>query len=320
MKEDIRKIISIIMPVFNEEGNLLQFNTSLMSVVRNMDRPYEIIYVDDGSLDGSVDILTAIAKGHPGVKVIEFDKNYGQTFAFRAGLDCSKGEIIIFIDSDLQNDPRDIPKLIEKIEEGYDIVSGWRKERKDNLVTRVIPSIMANKIISFILGIKLHDIGCSLKAYKRSVLQDIDFYGEIHRIIPVYAFNHGIKIAEVKVSHNYRKSGTSKYGISRIFKLSLDMIAAYFITRYSTKPIYFFGFIGLFLFLFGILVLVFSSIRAIFFTGIGVTPLLFISIMLLLMGVQAILMGVLAEVLMRLYYKKEPKTPYTISKIIEDSK
>ncbi|MHC4123435.1 MAG: glycosyltransferase family 2 protein [Planctomycetota bacterium] len=311
-------MLSIIIPVFNEQGNLLELDSQLSSIVKTIDRPCEVIYVDDGSTDNSYETLTSIAKRNSLVKVLKLSKNFGQTLAFKVGLDYTKGDIVVFIDSDLQNDPKDIPALLDKIDEGYDIVSGWRKKRKDNFVTRVLPSIVANKIISFILDIKLHDIGCSLKAYKRRILQDVDFYGETHRIMPIYVFNHGVKITEVVVNHNYRRYGMSKYGINRTFKLLLDIISAYFTGKYSTKPMYFFGFIGLLLVLTGVLILIFSTMRAIFISGIWITPLLFISIMLLLMGCQVVLMGLLAEILMKLYYNKKPKSLYTVSKIVQD--
>lgn len=310
-------MISIIVPVFNEEENLLEFNSGLVSTIRTINEGCEVIYVDDGSADNSYNLLFQIAKQDSGIKVLRLKRNYGQTFALKAGLDYSKGDKIVFIDSDLQNDPKDIPALLNKLDEGYDIVSGWRKKRKDNLITRVIPSVIANRLISLISGMKLHDMGCSLKAYRRSALQNIDFYGEMHRIIPIYAFNNGARIGEIEVNHNYRKKGKSKYGISRTFKLLLDILSAHFIGRYSIKPMYFFGFIGLFLFLFGFLILLFVTLRVVLFGGIWVSPLLFICIMLLLVGSQVMLMGLLAEILMKLYYQKGPQKPYIIDRRIE---
>lgn len=310
-------MISVIIPVFNEEENLLEFNAGLISATKAIDEDCEVIYVDDGSTDNSYELLFQIAKKDFRVKVLRFNRNYGQTLALKAGLDCSKGDKVVFIDADLQNDPKDIPALLNKLDKGYDIVSGWRRKRKDNLIVRVVPSVIANRLLSFISGLKLHDIGCSLKAYRRDVLQNIDFYGEMHRIIPIYAFNNGARIAEIEVSHNYRRKGQSKYGISRSFKLLLDIISAYFTGRYSAKPMYFFGFIGLFLFLFGFLILLFVILRVFLFAGVWVSPLLFICIMLLLMGSQVILMGLLAEVLMKLYYQRGPQKPYLIDRRIE---
>mgnify|MGYP001599796520 CR=1 FL=1 len=209
-----------------------------------------------------------------------------------------------------------VPALEALVKEGYDIVSGWRKERKDNIFTKIIPSLIANRLISWILGIRFHDIGCSLKAYRRNVLNGIDFYGEAHRIIPVYAFNNGAKIIEVTVRHNYRTKGVSKYGMNRIFKLFLDVISAHFTSRYFTRPLYFFGFIGLWFLLLGFFSLVMVILRVVLFKGVWISPLLFIAIMLLSIGIQVILMGILAEVLMKLYYKRDLKEPYLINKKI----
>ena len=311
-------MITIIIPVFNEENNLLEFNMRLISTLEKIDEQWEVIYIDDGSIDNSYNKLLSIAKEYPVVRALRFNKNYGQTFAFRAGLDYSKGNIIVFIDSDLQNDPADISLLLKKLKQGYDMVSGWRSKRKDNLITRIIPSIVANKLISFITGIKLHDIGCSLKAYRKSILQDIDFYGEMHRIIPIYAYNNGAKITEIQVNHHYRKTGKSKYRINRVFKLFLDVVLAYFICKYSTKPMYFFGGIGIFFLSFSIGILFFIILRVILLGGIWVSPLLFIAILLLLAGFQVILMGLLAEILIRLYYKRGVGQPYKVIRRIED--
>lgn len=233
--------LSIVLPVFNERENLPILHEKLDSVLRNLNKSYEIIMVDDGSIDGSYEVLKEIAQKDENLKVIQFRRNFGQTPATMAGIDYAKGDIIVIMDSDLQNDPADIPKLLEKIEEGYDVVSGWRKNRKDKFFARKIPSWIANRLIRKISGVKVKDLGCSLKAYKKEVLKNVKLYGEMHRFLPIYASWVGAKIADIPVGHHPRQFGQSKYGISRTFKVLVDLFTMKLRGSYSTKPMYFFG-------------------------------------------------------------------------------
>jgi len=245
MEGRVNETLSILIPVHNEEGNLSLLCEKLGAALKRIGKPYEIIFVDDGSSDGSLEMLQDLRDGNPNIKVISFSRNFGQTAALSAGIDFSKGDILIPMDGDLQNDPEDIPVLLQKIEEGYDVVSGWRKNRKDPFLTRRLPSVIANKIISWIGGVSLHDYGCTLKAYRRDILKNIRLYGEMHRFIPIYAQWIGARVTEVPVRHSPRGSGSSKYGMSRVFKVILDLMVVKFLLSYSQKPIYVFGGIGL---------------------------------------------------------------------------
>jgi glycosyltransferase involved in cell wall biosynthesis len=317
MNEIMKETLSILIPIFNEEENLLPLYERLTKTLQKAGRAYEILFVDDGSSDGSLDILIDISKKNPNVKVISFSRNFGQTAALSAGIDSSKGDIIIPMDGDLQNDPEDILLLLQKIEEGYDVVSGWRKNRKDPLFTRRIPSTIASKMISIIGGVHLHDYGCTLKAYKRDILKNIRLYGEMHRFIPIYAYWIGARVSEIPVNHFPRRSGASKYGLSRIFKVILDLMVVKFLLSYSQKPIYVFGGMGLLMMLGAIL----SGGYAIYlkiFKGVSfiLTPLPLLSVLLLMLGFISILMGFLAEILTRTYYESQRKTPYQIKETI----
>ncbi len=308
---------SFIIPVYNEEDNLLPLHEALTSVVKGLEGSYEVIYVDDGSKDASFAKLQLIAGGDPTVKVVQFRRNFGQTAAISAGIAHSTGEVLVFLDADLQNDPTDIPRLIDKLNEGYDVVSGWRHKRKDPFLTRRLPSQVANGIISFITGVKLHDYGCSLKAYRREVIRHVNLYGEMHRFIPVYASWVGASITELPVEHHPRRMGKSKYGLSRIFKVVLDLLTAKFLNNYSTKPIYVFGGAALFLFILATLSIslaVFQKLTV----GISLiqTPLLLLSAMFFMMGFQSILMGLLAEVAVRTYHESQRKPTYTIKRTL----
>ena len=237
----LNETLSILIPVYNEEGNLSLLYEKLVAALKKVGRPYEVIFVDDGSSDGSLEILLDLREKNPNVKIISFSRNFGQTAALSAGIDFSKGDIIIPMDGDLQNDPEDILPLLQKIEEGYDVVSGWRKDRKDPFFTRRLPSMIANKIISWIGGVHLHDYGCTLKAYRRDILKNIRLYGEMHRFIPIYAQWIGARVSEIPVRHFPRGSGLSKYGMNRVFKVILDLMVVKFLLSYSQKPIYVFG-------------------------------------------------------------------------------
>ncbi|MFW5771479.1 MAG: glycosyltransferase family 2 protein [Spirochaetota bacterium] len=309
--------VSIILPVYNEESNIQLQYEQIIDGLKGWKKTYEIIFVDDGSSDSSQSILTDIASSDKKVKAIFFRRNFGQTPAMAAGIDYSSGEIIVFMDSDLQNDARDIPLLVEKIEEGYDVVSGWRKERKDRFFSRKLPSRLANRLISRVSGVPLHDLGCSLKAYNGEVLRQVNLYGEMHRFIPIHASWIGASIIEIPVRHHPRKFGESKYGIKRTFKVLLDLVTVKFMGSYSTKPIYMFGGIG-FLLLFGSFISGTTVILMKIFLNHSMirNPLLLLTVMFIMLGVMFILLGILAEILIRIYHESQNLSPYRIKKII----
>ena len=314
--------LSIILPVYNEENNISLQYENIINSVDPLKIKYEIIFVDDGSADNSYKIIEKIAEKDKRIKAIKFRKNFGQTAAMAAGIEHSNGDIIITMDSDLQNDADDIKTLLNKIDEGYDVVSGWRVNRKDKLFSKRIPSITANWIISKISGIKLHDFGCSLKAYRQEVLHQVKLYGEMHRFIPIYVSWVGAKITEVPVKHHWRKYGKSNYGIRRTFKVILDLITVKFLGTYSTKPIYVFGGIGLILFLMsvssGIAVI---SMKIMLNHNMIRNPLFHLTVMLFTLSVMVILLGILAEILIRIYHEAEGQPPYRIREMINnDSK
>ncbi len=304
--------MSVVIPVFNEQGSLRALHKKLKAVLQKMDVSYEILYVDDASTDKSAAILDEINKADCNVQLITLSRNYGQTQAIAAGVDAAQGEIIVTMDSDLQNDPADIPKIIAKLEEGYDVVSGWRKKRRDDLWLRKIPSSMANIISARITGVKIHDLGCTLKAYRSRILKNIEFHGEIHRLLPLYAAIQGAKITEIPVRHQRRKYGRSKYGISRFFKVILDLFALVFIWKFLPKPIYAFGGIGLASLSFSVVIGMFIVFRKVFLAGVWVSPLLFIFVIFFLIGIQFILMGILAEFILRLYFGVKELKRYRI--------
>jgi glycosyltransferase involved in cell wall biosynthesis len=315
-KKSSMKKLSIVIPIYNEENNIPELFSRLIPVLSG--HSFEIIAINDGSKDNSWQALKKIASEDSRVKPINFVRNYGQTSAINAGLKNASGDILVLMDSDLENDPADIPLLLNKIEEGYDVVSGWRKNRwKGEFITRKLPSILANKLISRISGVPLHDYGCTLKAYTREVLEPIDLYGEMHRFIPVYAKWYGGKITELPVSYHPRKHGKSNYGISRIYKVILDLILIRFLDKYMNKPIHFFGGVGLFCFLLSIgsmgvaLYLKLSGIK-----NFSQTQLTTISVFFGGTGIQFILIGIVSEMLMRTYYESQNKSPYMIKERI----
>ncbi len=313
----LSETLSILIPVYNEEGNLSLLYERLVVALKKVGRPYEVIFVDDGSSDGSLEVLLELRDKNPNIKIISFSRNFGQTAALSAGIDFSKGDILIPMDGDLQNDPEDILVLLQKIEEGYDVVSGWRKGRKDPFLTRRLPSVIANKIISWIGGVSLHDYGCTLKAYRRDILKNIRLYGEMHRFIPIYAQWIGARVSEIPVRHSRRGSGLSKYGMSRVFKVILDLMVVKFLLSYSQKPIYVFGGLGLLMILGGF----FSGGFAIYLKmikGISfiLTPLPLLCVLLFMLGFLSILMGFLAEILTRTYYESQGKPTYQIKETI----
>lgn len=309
--------VSIFIPVYNEEENLHLLQQRLDDALKNSGISYEIIYADDGSSDSSFQILTELANSNKNIKVLKFRRNYGQTAAMSAGIDAARGAVLIPMDSDLQNDPSDIPKLLAKINEGYDVVSGWRKNRKDTFVNRKLPSMIANKLISIISGVNLHDYGCTLKAYKAEVLKDVKLYGELHRFIPICASWLGARVTEIPVQHHERQFGKSKYGINRTFKVILDLVLMKFLTDYITKPLYFFG--GISFVSFGLsAIAVISSAYLKIADGIQLdhTPLPVLAAMFFTVGVQIFMMGLLSDLMMRTYHESQGKSTYRIEQQI----
>lgn len=305
--------LSVLLPVYNEEESLDLQHKAVVNALAGLNRSYEIIFVNDGSTDSSSEILRSLAAKDKNVKVVNFRRNFGQTAAMAAGIDYSRGEILVFMDSDLQNEPGDIVKLLDKIEEGYDVVSGWRKNRQDKLFSRKIPSKIANRLISMVTGVPLHDLGCSLKAYRGDVLRQVNLYGEMHRFIPVHASWIGARITEVPVGHHARQFGKSKYGIRRTFKVLLDLVTVKFMGSYSTKPIYVFGGTG-----FVILVLaVISGITVILMKlllhhTMTRNPLTLLTVMLIIVGILFIQMGIMAEIMIRTYHESQKLPPYKV--------
>jgi len=313
--------VSVILPVYEEEENLPILFERLMPVLDGMGKRFEVIAVNDGSKDRSIDVLRSLAKARPEIQVLDFRRNYGQTAAMMAGFDTARGEIIITLDSDLQNDPADIPQLIAKIHEGFDVVSGWRANRKDAALSRNLPSRLANSMISYISGVRLNDYGCTLKAYRRDVMQDVRLYGEMHRFIPIYASWMGARVVEMPVRHHARQFGRSKYGIERVIKVVLDLTVVKFLEKYLVKPIYVFGGFGILAILFSLVVL--AVALALKFAGIVSliqTPLPLLSAMLFLMGCMSILLGLLAEMMMRTYFESRGRAPYAIREHINFTK
>src|ERR1700694_1149561 len=308
--------ISIFLPVFNEEPNLRPLQEKLDRALADLGCSAEILYVDDGSTDGSLEVLREIAAKDSRVRVIALRRNYGQTPAMAAGIHAARGRVLIPMDADLQNDPADIARLLDKLDEGYDVVSGWRKNRKDPLFTRKIPSMMANWLISKIGGVPLHDYGCSLQAYRSESLADVHLYGEMHRFIPIYASWSGARVAEIPVEHHARTMGKSKYGLSRTLKVVFDLMTIKFMASYQTKPIYVFGTCGMFAFLVSFLCAVFAFLikfcswphHADFIQ----TPLPVLTMVMLVLGIQFFLMGLLAEMQVRTYHESQQKAVYAV--------
>ncbi len=321
--------LSVVMPVFNEAGNLPVLHAELKAVLDRLGRSYEILAVDDGSTDGSLEVLRRLQREDPHLRIIRFRRNFGQTAAFAAGFDHARGRIVITIDADGQNDPADIPRLLKVMEEGeYDIVSGWRQDRKEPFITRRLPSIVANRIISRTTGVRLHDYGCSLKAYRAEVVKNVHLYGELHRFIPALAGWMGVRVAEVPVNDRPRTYGKSKYGISRTIRVLLDLFTVTYLLSFSSRPMQLFGLIGLGLGGLGGLVglyLVGAKIAHGILEGaegfrayrIGTSPWLMLSVLLTVLGVQFIVMGLLGEVITRTYHEAQEKPIYAIREIIE---
>ncbi len=310
-------MISVVIPAYNEEENIPILYEKLKKVLDNIGEGYEIIFVDDGSQDRTPDILKDIAKKDKKVKVIRFRRNYGQTSAIYAGFEHARGEIIITMDADLQNDPEDIPKLLEKVNEGYDIVSGWRKDRKDPFLSRKLPSRIANWIISKVTGVHLHDYGCTLKAYRSEIAKRYRLYGDMHRFLPALAKRFGAKVTEIPVRHHPRLYGSSKYGIDRTIRVILDIFLVKFLNEYITKPLYVFGGIGFLLLFLGVMIELYLTFLKLFLgEDIGDRPLLILGVLLILTGVQLVSTGIIAELIVRTYYESRGERPYVIDEKI----
>ncbi len=309
-----RPRLSIVIPLFNEEENVRALLDELFAELSKLGRTHEVICVDDGSRDGTFAALQAAAAGRPELRVIRFRLNFGQTAAMSAGIEAARGEVIVPMDGDLQNDPADIGKMLAQLDAGYDVVSGWRKERRDREFARTFPSRIANRLISALSGVHLHDYGCSLKAYRREVLRDVKLYGEMHRFIPIYASWQGARVTEMVVNHRPRRAGKSNYGLSRTFKVVLDLMVVKFLASYATKPIYVFGGFGL-LSLAGAMA---AFLWALYYKLAGLkdfvqTPLPLVTVMFTLVGALSLLMGLLAELVIRTYYESQGKRPYLIA-------
>ena len=306
-------MISVIIPIFNEEENINKLSQSITKALSDID--YEVLFINDGSTDNSENEIVKLSSTDPKIKLINLRRNYGQTAAMQAGFDQSKGTIVIPMDGDLQNDPKDIPKLIEKINEGYDVVSGWRKIRSDKKLTRILPSKIANMIISKISGIHLHDYGCTLKAYRKEILEDIKLYGEMHRFIPIYASWEGAKVTEIPVNHHPRIAGKTKYGLSRIPRVILDLLVIRFFDKSLDRPIHLFGQFGLLMFLIAFLLFFMALFLKIFMKiSFILTPLPLLVVFFSMSGLLCIFLGLVAEIQSRIYFESKNRPPYLIKK------
>ncbi|QJA06792.1 glycosyltransferase family 2 protein [Thermosulfurimonas marina] len=308
--------VSIVIPAYNEEEALPHLLERLAEILPQIP-PAEVLIVDDGSTDGTPEILKDSVKRYPWLRVLILRRNFGQSAALTCGLDHARGKILVTLDADLQNDPADIPKLLDKLKEGYDLVSGWRKNRQDPFFTRKLPSRVANALISRITGVRLHDYGCTLKAYRREALQGVTIYGELHRFIPVLADLRGARIAEVPVRHHPRRFGKSKYGLSRTYRVLLDLLLMFFFQRFATRPLHFFGLPGGLLFGTGFLIELYLSFLKIFgHQQIGHRPLLLLGVLLILTGINLVCTGLLAELIMRAYYEGSGRRTYALREIL----
>ncbi len=310
--------LSVVIPVHNEEENIPPLLEGLSKTLNALGKPFEVIIVDDGSTDGTLARLKELKSTYPWLKIVVLRRNFGQSAAFTAGIDHASGEIIVTMDGDLQNDPADIPLLLEKIEEGFDVVSGWRKDRKDPFWSRRLPSLLANALISRITKVKLHDYGCSLKAYRAEVIKGLIIYGELHRFIPALVNLSGARVTEVEVRHHPRRFGRSKYGLSRTYRVLLDLLLMFFFRKFATKPLHIFGLTGGVLFFLGFLIEGYLTYLKLFLhQKIGHRPLLILGVLLILAGINLLGTGLLAELLIRIYYESSGKRIYAVREVIE---
>jgi glycosyltransferase involved in cell wall biosynthesis len=304
--------LSIVVPLFNEEESLPLLVEKLLAALRPLGRRFELVLVDDGSADDTAAVLRELAATTPELVAVLLRRNYGQTPAMSAGFDASRGRVIITLDGDLQNDPADIPMLLEQLEQGYDLVSGWRHQRQDNAMSRLLPSKIANRLIARVTGVRLHDYGCSLKAYRRELVEDMNLYGELHRFLPALAFIEGARISEVKVNHNARRFGQSKYGIDRTFRVLMDLLTVWFMKRFLTRPMYVFGFGGLSAIAIGMALSLLLLVQKLGGAEIGNRPLLLVAVLALISGVQLFCFGLLAELQMRTYHESQGRPIYRV--------
>lgn len=310
--------ISIVVPVYNEEPNLQLLIESILDAMRPMGRPFELILIDDGSTDGSQQVIRAMKADNPELRAIFLRRNFGQSAAMTAGFDYARGEIVIAMDGDLQNDPRDIPHMVAKLEEGYDLVSGWRQDRQDPFFSKRLPSMLANWLIRMATGVKLHDYGCSLKAYRGDVAKHLLLYGELHRFIPVLASLYGSRITEVVVTHQPRRMGKSKYGIGRTYRVLLDLLLILFFQKFATRPLQFFGLNGGFLFGIGFVIeLYLTWLKLWRGEDIGGRPLLLLGVLLIITGIVLAGLGLLGELVVRTYYESSRKRVYAVREVLE---
>ena len=314
MAEAARPSLSVVVPLYNEEGSLTLLVDSLLAAMRPLGRSFELVLIDDGSRDGTAALLRDLAGRVPELLAVLLRRNYGQTAAMAAGFDASQGEVIITLDGDLQNDPADIPLLLRQLEEGQlDLVSGWRHQRQDNTISRLLPSLLANRLIAGVTGVRLHDYGCSLKAYRREVIADLNLYGELHRFLPALAFIEGARIGEVQVNHHPRRYGKSKYGIDRTFRVLMDLLTVWFMKRFLTRPMHVFGFAGLLTLGAGLLIALWLvGEKLLLGTNIGDRPLLLMAVLAILSGVQLFGFGLLAELQMRTYHESQGRPIYRV--------
>lgn len=305
--------LSVVVPLFNEQDSVRPLVQQLLDAVRPLGLDFELVLVDDGSQDRTAAVLAELSEAVPELVAVLLRRNYGQTAAMAAGFDASRGAVIVTLDGDLQNDPADIPLLLAKINEGFDLVSGWRHQRKDAALSRLLPSKVANGLIANVTGVRLHDYGCSLKAYRREVVEDLNLYGELHRFLPALAFIEGARISEVKVNHHPRRYGTSKYGIDRTFRVLMDLLTVWFMKRFLTRPMHVFGFWGLTSMAVGLVISVYLLGEKILANAdIGNRPLLMVAVLTLIAGVQLFCFGLLAEVQMRTYHESQGRPIYRV--------
>lgn len=310
------KQVSIVVPIFNEEDNVISLYEELCQMAEDGNLDCEFILVDDGSTDETIARLKHVAAEDPRMVVVELRRNFGQTAAMAAGFDYATGEVIVTLDGDLQNDPAEIPRMIKKLEEGYDIVAGWRKDRKDKMLSRRLPSMLANRLISRLTKVRLHDYGCTLKVFRCEVIKNINLYGEMHRFIPAVAAQMGIKMAEMPVNHRPRIHGTTKYGISRTFRVVLDLLTVFFFLSFSTRPLHMFGAVGFLSGGMGGAILGVMTIqRAFMAIPMGNRPMLLLGVMLVILGIQFICFGLLAEIMVRTYHESQGKKTYAVRNV-----